>query len=765
MAISVGTLWTAGCSYECTISYDTPTRKGDNVKIKNVKATITSSSSSQTRNRIAVTASINGVSKASNKEVKRANQYDDYWPSSCEVTIIDSNGYEFSCLNKTFPISVTFRSTGYGTDWNNDNGSASKDSDISCPARTYAVTYDANGGSGAPAAQSKTYNVTLTLSSTEPTKSGHDFKGWTGSDGNTYQKGGSYTGNAALTLTAIWQAQTTDLSDVDDTAIGSAPVVKFTPPSASLTYKIRFALGSWSHTTDTISPNQTTEYTYNGYTLPLAVCEQLPDQTEGIMQVDLETYSGGTKTGTSTKYFTVTVPDTVVPSFNTIATTVAEDNGLHLFLQNYTRVKGTINCTRAYSSNIVEAKMMIGEDVKTIIPTQSVLDPTNFDAELISDVLTESGSVTVTYIIKDTRGRTKTQTITITVYEYNEPTVDIEIVYDGNQTVTCAITPFFSSVEGLNSATLSINGDTPEPCESGVPDHIGVTSEYFNSRNYTVTAVVEDAITAVTVVKKLYPGKGDRFQTLNDDEYYIGMDDKGWKDTDSTFSGSVTENGAIRFERSGGNGPIGIGFPMQMEPDSDYELIYAADRVSADTVVFMSFFSDLGSGETGISYLSSTYDGGYLESGEIFHTPQLLDSYELWGILVLGVDPQNYEQTPIGIQEFSNVAVRKIEQSEESLEWDLETGDLGLDTPNQKYISRIQQRVDYSGSLKVEIAYDNADNYTKVHESTSDHMRSITVPIKVKRSDHFRIRLSGTGEVRLYSFGYQTDEGGDRCLI
>ena len=35
---------------------------------------------------------------------------------------------------------------------------------------TWTVSYDANGGSGAPSAQTKTYNQTLTLSSTKPTK-------------------------------------------------------------------------------------------------------------------------------------------------------------------------------------------------------------------------------------------------------------------------------------------------------------------------------------------------------------------------------------------------------------------------------------------------------------------------------------------------------------------------------------------------------------------------------------------------------------------
>lgn len=73
---------------------------------------------------------------------------------------------------------------------------------------TWTVTYDANGGTGAPAAQTKVYGQTLTLSSTKPTKNLYNFKGWGTSAGSTtaeYQPGGSYTANTDITLYAIWE--------------------------------------------------------------------------------------------------------------------------------------------------------------------------------------------------------------------------------------------------------------------------------------------------------------------------------------------------------------------------------------------------------------------------------------------------------------------------------------------------------------------------------------------------------------------------------
>lgn len=72
---------------------------------------------------------------------------------------------------------------------------------------SYTVTYDANGGTGAPAAQTKKYGKTLTLSNTVPTRKGHTFLGWaTAANAATaaYQPGAGFKTNADTTLYALW---------------------------------------------------------------------------------------------------------------------------------------------------------------------------------------------------------------------------------------------------------------------------------------------------------------------------------------------------------------------------------------------------------------------------------------------------------------------------------------------------------------------------------------------------------------------------------
>lgn len=80
---------------------------------------------------------------------------------------------------------------------------------------TYTVSYNANGGSGSPSSQTKTYGKDLTLSTTKPTRTGYTFQGWGTSASDTsvdYAAGGTYKANAAITLYAIWKANTYTLT-------------------------------------------------------------------------------------------------------------------------------------------------------------------------------------------------------------------------------------------------------------------------------------------------------------------------------------------------------------------------------------------------------------------------------------------------------------------------------------------------------------------------------------------------------------------------
>ena len=71
-------------------------------------------------------------------------------------------------------------------------------------AYTYPVTYDANGGMGAPGGQTKIEGVNLILSGIIPARTGYTFQGWATYYGVSYQPGDIYTYDAPCELYAEW---------------------------------------------------------------------------------------------------------------------------------------------------------------------------------------------------------------------------------------------------------------------------------------------------------------------------------------------------------------------------------------------------------------------------------------------------------------------------------------------------------------------------------------------------------------------------------
>mgnify|MGYP002765624286 FL=1 len=91
---------------------------------------------------------------------------------------------------------------------------------------SYTISYNANGGAGAPGNQIKWYGKTLNLSTTEPTRNGYNFVGWGTSAADTdvkYHAGGQYTENASITLYAIWASAAKLTINYDANGGSSAP--------------------------------------------------------------------------------------------------------------------------------------------------------------------------------------------------------------------------------------------------------------------------------------------------------------------------------------------------------------------------------------------------------------------------------------------------------------------------------------------------------------------------------------------------------------
>lgn len=100
---------------------------------------------------------------------------------------------------------------------------------------------------------------------------------------------------------------------------------------------------------------------------------------------------------------------------------------------------------------------------------------------------------------------------------------------------------------------------------------------------------------------------------------------------------------------------------------------------------------------------------------------------------------------------------------ESPVEWYAETGDIGMGIPNNKYISKLQFRLEVpEGSMvKIALQYDSDGQWIEKYRISATRLRSFTVPIIPRRCDHMKVRISGVGDCKIYSFTRTVEEGSD----
>lgn len=144
------------------------------------------------------TANANGASNTVNTSF---NTSTGSWSTKDITSASQSFAKGHSAYNVTLSGSVTNQS-GYM------NGTSSASQTITIPAlASHTVSFNANGGTGAPGNQTKWYGSILTLSSAKPTRTNYKFLGWSTSSTGTadYQPGGQYGADANVTLYAVWK--------------------------------------------------------------------------------------------------------------------------------------------------------------------------------------------------------------------------------------------------------------------------------------------------------------------------------------------------------------------------------------------------------------------------------------------------------------------------------------------------------------------------------------------------------------------------------
>ncbi|MBO4854087.1 MAG: hypothetical protein J5482_02930 [Oscillospiraceae bacterium] len=93
-------------------------------------------------------------------------------------------------------------------------------------------------------------------------------------------------------------------------------------------------------------------------------------------------------------------------------------------------------------------------------------------------------------------------------------------------------------------------------------------------------------------------------------------------------------------------------------------------------------------------------------------------------------------------------------------EWSAESGVIGYETTENKYVRRFVIRAETEGRIHLELRYDESPWEDK-GTWYGDGLRSFVLPVSPRRCDHLRIRISGTGACRIYSIAKYIEKGSD----
>ena len=358
-----------------------------------------------------------------------------------------------------------------------------------------------------------------------------------------------YGYSSAMDVKTLGAAEITTVSDL---TLGSQCNVTWTPLDSTHKFKLTFAVGSVSDTTNFISPARTDAYTFTSYTPTIAMfAPAITTSITGSMAVTLTTYlSDGTVVGADTKLIVATVPNSTRPTVTNISLAQGSTksgftnvSGGELCVKSLSTLAATVTATSQYGAKIKNLSITIlGKEYSKPIETSasSVTDT------VTSDILTSSGNINVTATVRDSRGYTSTITgSTVYVADYYKPTGTIAYAINGTSidtNVTWRIAPVADSAN--------------KPVNTG---SVVITRKKISTSataSYTVKSISASTSSSTTAVSN-YTGSGSwsaAAQALSDGnsetyEYTLTITDKKGSSYAATY---VVSTGVVAASYLGG---------------------------------------------------------------------------------------------------------------------------------------------------------------------------------------------------------------------
>ena len=221
--------------------------------------------------------------------------------------------------------------------------------------------------------------------------------------------GGPTDLSAPMTLPPIARASTPSLSGNPADA-GASVTIYTNRASTGFTHTLEYYMGTAS---GTIATGVTDSVAWS---IPTSVMNQMPSTTSGGATIRCHTYNGGTYIGYKDIGITINVPASVVPTFTTVThseatTTPAVASLVGAYVMAWTKLNVAITgAAGVYGSTIASYKIEVaGQAINAVSG--------------VTDVLGQSGTLTLKGTVTDSRGRTAVKNVSITVLSYAPPAI------------------------------------------------------------------------------------------------------------------------------------------------------------------------------------------------------------------------------------------------------------------------------------------------------------------------------------------------------
>lgn len=349
--------------------------------------------------------------------------------------------------SNTSSVTASVQLVSLGSSYN-INASATKSGSLTINGTSYPFSFNATlSGNETKTLFTKTVNVVHN-------SDGSKTCAFSCSAGINVTISGTYYGTVTATGSGVFDniPRNSTIASITSNVVANgtnAVSISITRHSSSYTHTIHMTFGEYSHTLTNIT-------TSASYIIPMTWLNAIPNGVVGYCGVTLTTYSGGTQIGNSVSTsFTVSAPDTVKPTTPAITASEATagiSSKFAGFVQGKTTLSVSVSASGSYSSTIKSYKTNI--------------DGISYDgASFTTQPIKTSGSVTITTIATDSRGRSTTGTKTITVIPYDNKTIGTLTAYrstssgtqdDGSTYLTTAISFSISPVNDRNDKSYTL---------------------------------------------------------------------------------------------------------------------------------------------------------------------------------------------------------------------------------------------------------------------------------------------------------------------